>query len=262
MPPEPPGPPPGPPSAPVPDATGSPGAQLPAPTTPQYPAYAPAAPPASERVRLAWQRRHDTDYIFNYWTALGWSILTCGIYGFYVLYQLVRRSRDHNLRRVELLDAATTLAWEQANARGLAEELRPNFERISGNMATLRQQTTQFRDPVIWLLLAIIASGIVHIIVYILLDSDLVTHDYAEGAVESELSTIYARLGSAVAPPDPSRLKQRHKYVARVIVAIVTFGIYMFWWLYDVMVDGNRHFEHNWAWEDNLATAVQSVVRA
>jgi hypothetical protein len=233
--------------------------QPPATAAAQYPVYATPTPPASERVRLAWQRRHDTDYIFSFWTALGWSILTCGIYGFYVLYQLVRRSRDHNLRRVELLDAATTLAWEQANARGLEEELRPNFERISANMATLRQQTTQFRDPVIWLLLAIIASGIVHIVVYILLDGDLVTHDYAEGAIESELSTIYGRLGAPVTPPDPSRLKQRHNYVARVLVTLVTFGIYGLWWLYDVMVEGNRHFEHNWVWEDNLAAAVQAV---
>src|SRR5512142_1632631 len=64
--------------------------------------------PASERVRLAVQRRGESDYIFRYWSALGWTILTFGIYGLYVFYQLVRRMRDHNARRLELLDAATT----------------------------------------------------------------------------------------------------------------------------------------------------------
>jgi hypothetical protein len=32
----------------------------------------------------------------------------------------------------------------------------------------------------------------------------------------------------------------------------------MFFWLYDEMEDGNRHFAANWAWEDSLARALQS----
>lgn len=234
----------------------------------QPPAYAPpvsavpapAVLPAADRIRVAWQRRHETDYIFNFWTALGWTILTCGIYGLYVFYQLVRRSRDHNLRRIELLDAATTLAWERANAQGLADELRPNFERIAAQMTTLRGQSTQFRDPVVWTILAVFASSIVYIIGYILLDGDLVTHDYAEGAVESELSAIYGRLGAPVPAPDPSRLKGKHNYVGRIIATICTLGLYMFWWLYNVMVEGNRHFETNWQWEDSFAASVQTML--
>jgi len=27
------------------------------------------------------QRRGETDYIFSYWSALGWTVLTFGIYG-------------------------------------------------------------------------------------------------------------------------------------------------------------------------------------
>ena len=75
------------------------------------------------------------------------TIITCGIYGIFVFYQLMRRVRDHNRRRLELLDAATDFAWQQAVARGIDEELRPNFERISRNLGVLRQLTTEFRDP-------------------------------------------------------------------------------------------------------------------
>ena len=63
-------------------------------------------------------------------------------------------------------------------------------------------------------------------------------------------------------PPDPGRLKGPHNYVARVLVTLVTCGIYGLWWLYDVMVDWNRHFEHNWRWEDGLAASVQSLLPA
>jgi hypothetical protein len=211
---------------------------------------------------MAWQRRHDTDYVFDFWTALGWTILSCGIYGLYVLYQLVRRDRDHNLRRIELLDAAASFAWERANEQGIAEELRPAFERIGMHMATLRQMTSEFREPAIWVLLAIFASGIAQIVAYIFIDGDLVRHDYAEGAIEAELSAIYQRLGTTVTPPDPSRLKQRHNYVGRIVATIFTCGIYSLWWLYDIMAEGNRHFEHNWRWEDELAQGVQQLMPA
>jgi hypothetical protein len=227
-----------------------------------------APAPAADRVRMAWQRRHETDYVFSFWSALGWSILTCGFYGLYVIYQLMRRDREHNARRIELLDAATAFAWERASDRGFAEELRPAFERIAANLTTLREMTSDFREPGVWSLFAFVAwfvgvgTAIVHAIAYVLLDGDLVRHDYAEGAIEAELSAIYQRLDAPVTPPDPSRLKQRHNYVGRIVVAVVTFGIYMLWWVYDVMVDGNRHFEHNWRWEDDLARAVQSLVPA
>lgn len=119
--------------------------------------------------------------------------------------------------------------------------------------------TTEFRDPVIWTVLAVFAGGIVQVIVYILLDSDLVKHDYRQGGAEHELSAIYTRLGAPVTSPDPSSLHQAHNYVARVIVLLVTCGIYGLWWQYDVMVDLNRHFEKDWAWEDSLAGAAQAL---
>jgi hypothetical protein len=253
-PPPPPGPPPVPPEPPGPPPVPTP---PPPPGPPVGAAVATGSP--KERIRLAYQGRAESDYIFNFWWAFGWTLLTCGIYGLYVTYQLVRRARDHNRRRLELLDAATSYAWEQAQSRGLADELRPNFDRIGSHLAVLRQMTSDFRDPAIWTVLSLVAGGIVHIIIYVLLDQDLVKHDSNEGAVEAELATIYGRLGASVPQPDPSRVKAPHNYVSRIIVTIVTCGIYALWWLYDVMNDWNRHFEINWAWEDGLANAVQSM---
>ncbi len=158
------------------------------PAPPQGPA--PPLVPAAERVRLAVSRRDETDYIFSYWSALGWTILTLGIYGFYVFYQLIRRMRDHNARRLELLDAATTVAWEQAGRQGLQQELTPSFQRAAGHLAVLRRMTGDFREPVIWLLLAIVARGIAEIIAFVLLDQDLIKHSQAEAGAEYELSVI------------------------------------------------------------------------
>jgi len=208
---------------------------------------------------MAWQRRQESDYIFNYWTALGWTVLTFGIYGFYVFYQLVRRMRDHNARRLELLDAALSLGWEEAGRRGLQAELTPSFQRASAHLAVMRRMTGDFRDPVIWLLLSIVASGIVHIIAFILLDQDLVNHDRAEVGVEYELAFIYGRLGYPLPFPETGRVKGQQNYVGRILATIFSFGIYSFWWWYNMMMEPNHHFYTNWAQEDSLATAVQSM---
>jgi hypothetical protein len=175
---------------------------------------------------------------------------------------LMRRMRDHNGRRLELLEGATEVAWEQATRQGIAEELRPNFERISSHLAVLRQMTSDFRDPAIWLVISIFASSIAIIVAFVFLDGDLIKHDTNEGAVEAELVLIYGRLGQPLPAPDPGRVKGKQNYAGRIIATIGSCGIYYFWWLYDQMVDVDNHFAHNWPWEDALAGAVQQMTPA
>src|SRR3954452_20580011 len=139
---------------------------------PSYPAVPPAQP--ADRPRYAYLRRNETDYIFDFWSAFGWTLLTCGAYLVYVVYQLVRWSRDHNLRRLELLDAANAVAWERAVAQGRDAELRAHFERVATHLDGMRRRSHEFRDPIVWMILSIFARGIVELIVFVLLDGDLV----------------------------------------------------------------------------------------
>jgi hypothetical protein len=213
----------------------------------------------AERVRVAWQGRQSTDYIFNFWTALGWTILTLGIFGFYVFYQLVRRMRDHNARRLEILDAAMAFGWEEAGRRGLQQELTPSFQRAAAHLAVLRKMTGDFREPVIWVVLSVVAGGIVHAIAFIFLDQDLMNHDRAEVGVEYELALVYGRLGHSLPYPDSGRVKGAHNYVGRIVASIFSFGIYLLWWYHDMMVEPNLHFYTNWSQEDALAVAVQAM---
>lgn len=222
----------------------------------------PVGYPPLGRVQAAYRRRNETDYVFSFWTALGWTVLTCGIYFLYVVYQLMRRSREHNRRRLEQLEALNEWAWARAQDQGLADELTPSFQRVAEHLGVLRQMTTDFRDPWIWVVLVAVAGGIANLIAYVLLDQDLTKHDYREGGAENELAYILGRLGVAVPAPDPGRLHGAHNYLARVVVTVLTCGIYGLWWLYDVMVDANRHFAANWAWEDGLAAALASVESA
>ncbi len=249
-------------------ATGEPAASpppggAPPPGPGPFPAAASDMPAMSpgDRVRAAAHRRGETDYIFNYWTALGWTVLTLGIYGLCVFYQLVRRMRDHNVRRLELLDAALAAAWVEAGRRGLQEELTPSFQRAAQHVDVLRGMTRDFREPSVWVILSFFAGGIVHIVAFYLLDQDLIRHDQSEVGIEYELSGIYGRLGQQVPAPDQARVKGQDNFVGRVVASIFSFGIYFFWWFYNQMDVPNRHFEANWTQEDALVAAVGAVTR-
>ncbi|MBV9284082.1 MAG: hypothetical protein JO176_05685 [Acidimicrobiia bacterium] len=80
-------------------------------------------------------------------------------------------------------------------------------------------------------------------------------HDAGERAAEAELVGIYGALGMQLATPTGAP-KQAHNYVGRIIATIVSLGFYFLWWTYDVMVEGNEHFEQNWVWEDSLRAAL------
>ena len=222
------------------------------PTVPQL--------PSADRVKMAYQDRNNSDYIANFWTAFGWSILTCGIYSYYMFYQLMRRDRDHNRRRLELLDGATAHAWEVAGQRGLQDELRPNFERLSGHVNNMRGMTSDFRDPVIWLVLALL-TGIATLVAFIFMDQDLVKHETAEMGAQIELSEIYRHLGVQLST-GPAVAKGNHSYGGRIVASIFTGGLYFLWWLADIMREGNNHFQANWVWEDELANAVVTTAAA
>jgi hypothetical protein len=125
-------------------------------------------------------------------------------------------------------------------------------------MEVLKRMTWEFRDPVIWLVLAIIARGIVEIIAFVLLDKDLVKHDRAEVGVEYELSLIFGRFGHTVPDPDQARVKGENNYVGRIVATVFSLGIYLFWWYYNQMIEPNRHFEGNWIQEDAVVAATRA----
>jgi len=216
------------------------------------------APPAAERLRLAWQRRHETDDVLEFRSACGWFVLTAGLYGFAVLHRLLRRACAHNRRRVELLDAATAFAWEQARARGLNEELRPHFERIADRLRALNELNAEFRDPALWVVLAVASLGVALLPAWASIDGDLARHEDVERAIEVDLAVIYSRMGAYLAPPASSS-RRRHRTGRRVAATFATAGVYAIWWVRDLMCEGNAHFRENWRFEDDLANASRTM---
>src|SRR2546421_12853079 len=79
-----------------------------APPPPKQPGVPPPSMPPAERFRMAYGARAQTDYYFEgRGMVIFLPIITCGIYGFYVFSQLMKRMRAHNRRRLDLLESAT-----------------------------------------------------------------------------------------------------------------------------------------------------------
>lgn len=224
------------------------------------PVPTPESLPPLPRIHRALEARPSTDYVF---TGPAWnvvlSLLTCGIYLFVLVYQLMKRDRDHNRRRLDLLTAMNDDAWARAYAVGATDELRPRFEENANALASLRNLTMEFRDPGLWVLITVLATTIAEIVAYIFIDMDLERHDQAEVTLETNLATIYARVGIAIPTADPARIKGRQDYTGRIIASIFTCGIYVLWWTYDMQVEGNTHVAQNAAWEDAVVTALPAA---
>lgn len=206
----------------------------------------------AERLRAAVSARLTTDYVFSFWTALGWTLLTCGIFGYYVVYKQFQRSVEHNRRRIEVLDAATTLAWERAQAAGRAEELTPWFQAIGVQIDVLRRQTTEFRDPGIWTVLAVVGGGIAQA-------RGVRVPRPGPGGPRSGRALGRRPVGRPVrltrhsgGPSPGPRPQDPHNVTGRVLATLGTCGLYVFWWQYDVMVQGNANYMVDWAREDAL----------
>ncbi|HTZ07533.1 MAG TPA: hypothetical protein VMB72_00590, partial [Acidimicrobiales bacterium] len=190
------------------------------PHLPPLPVVAPV-----DRLYAAWQRRGETDYLFDFWTALGWTVLTAGGFWFYVLFQLVRRLRDHHARRRELLGAALAFAWEQAWRRGVADELTPSFERAAAHLEAMGDVGRDGRDPAVWVALSVVSGGLLGVLAFVVMDRDLIAHDRIEAAVEYELWAIFGRLGVEVPGPDARRVKGPDRYGLRILALVATAGL-------------------------------------
>lgn len=225
-------------------------------TGPWPPVPGPALLPPGQRLRQAVTARNQTDYQFEFWSALGWTLLTCGVFGFYVTYQLFRRSAEHNRRRIEVLDSVNALAWERAVAAGRSEELTPWFRSVSTQIDVLRRVATEFRDPALWTVITAVTGTIGSVLSFVFLDQDLVAHEAAERAAEDQLASLLASLGTPVVLPPAPPPKGPHNIGGRVAALLGSCGLYGLWWLNDVMVQGNDNFQYDWVREDAFLGAL------
>jgi len=197
--------------------------------------------------------RTSTDFITDPGMAILLSIITCGIYGLYILYKLVQRRDEHFKRMAAVVDASVAQLRVKAQGREevIAAELT-QLEQIRMRMATMSAE----RGAAIWLLICIF-TGIGSLILYYLLMKDYVEHDQVEAQFFTLMSSAMAKTGLAGQAGQAVPSVPQREFVTFLLLTIVTCGIYGFYWMYVMIKDFNEHFMAQVPWEDFLLTGLR-----
>ena len=198
--------------------------------------------------------RTQTDWITDPGMAILLTIITCGIYGWYIIYKLVQRRDDHFRRMAGVTDSSIQQLRVKAQGREdvIAAELS-QLEQIRMQMNTLSAE----RGAAIWLLIAIFTFGIGYMILYYLLMQDYVQHDVVEAQFFTLMSSALTKLGLSEQAGQAARTIPDREYVTYLLLSIVTCGIYGIYWMYVMIKDFNDHMMAQVAWEDFILTALR-----
>lgn len=216
-----------------------------------------AQQPSYEQLALAEVRRRDeTDYLFAFWTYLGWTILTFGIYSHYATYKLVERRHFHAQRRL----AFQSYWWHALNARADAAGRRTEVAEGLDNLSRIYQQMEAYekrnkREPILWMLLRLV-FGPVGAYINHFLNKDLRFYDEWESSYAANSEWVMQRLGVPVSVPQRRQPVPERSTGLYVLLSIITLGIFAVYWRYTVMTDGNAHFADDAAMEDALTAAI------
>ena len=178
------------------------------------------------------QQRVDSDWSTDPGMAVLLSIVTCGIYGYYIFYKLLER-RDLHLARI-------------ANM-------------VNTSVALLKEKAAQSGKYALWLVIGLVTGGIGILIGYYFIMDDMARHDQLEAQYFTLMSAALAKMGlsgqaSQAAPNIPDR-----NFVVYLVLSLVTCGIYAFYWLYALVDDGNKHVEAQVPWEDFIYSALAAA---
>ncbi|HJR19378.1 MAG TPA: DUF4234 domain-containing protein [Actinomycetota bacterium] len=198
------------------------------------------------------RRRETTDYRFSYWTYLGWTILTFGIYSAYGTYKLVERRHLHAQRRL----AFQSYLWHALNARAEALGKKEEVQEGLDNLSRIYQQMEAFerrnkREPVLWMILRLVVT-VVGAYINHFLNKDLRFYDEWEASFAANTEWVMSRLGYPVQVPQRRQPVRDRSTGLYVLLSIVTLGISTLYWRYVTMMDGNGHFDDDAAVEDAL----------
>ena len=202
------------------------------------------------------RRREETDYRFNYWTYLGWTILTFGIYSHYATYKLVERRSAHAQRRLAFL----SYFWHALNARAEAAGKKEEVTEGLDNLSRIYQQMEAFerrnkREPILWMLLRFVFT-VVGAYINHFLNKDLRFYDEWESSYAANAEWVMQRLGINVQIPPRRKPVADRSTGLYVFLTIITLGIWSLVWRAQVMNDGNDHFDDDDGIENELLRAM------
>ncbi|MHB9112670.1 MAG: DUF4234 domain-containing protein [Thermoleophilia bacterium] len=207
------------------------------------------------------RQRTITDWQTGFWTAFLLSIVTCGIYMFYVIYKLLERREQHFERMVSFRTHLIEVLRERAEAgssTGLSPEVEADFSQLEGiNLDVTNRDRAGDKSPVLWLVLSIVVSPIVYYVYYFLND-DFRAHEANEHQFMLKASEVMNKVGITQNQIVTPMVIPERNFITFLLLTFVTCGIYGIYWLYTIITDPNYHFDNHATWEAQVLALLQS----
>lgn len=203
------------------------------------------------------QERVSTDWTTDPVLAVVLSIVTCGIYGFYVFYKLMERRDLHLARVANMVNTTIAILREKSESRGMADAVAQEMGQLEMVQREIYGQSRE-RSAVLWLVLGIL-TGICVLIGYYFIMEDLAKHDQLEAQFFTLTSGVMAKLGMSSQASQAAVTIPERNFPVFLVLTIVTCGIYGFYWLYVMVNDGNIHVESQVQWEDFIYSALSTA---
>jgi flagellar basal body-associated protein FliL len=169
----------------------------------------------------------------------------------FLFYKLLSRQNNHFRR--ESAERTAIVAWfkEKAQEMGRIQFIGPQL----GAMESINQEA-QFKEKeqsIILIILLIIPVVNFIIMLYLLYiftkypyEHDQRWHHFTQNA-----QMAGQQMGLNIMMPSWKTQPER-SFVIFLVLTIVTFGLFMFYWIYCIIKDMNEHMKNQWAFEDQL----------
>lgn len=195
------------------------------------------------------RERAQTDQRVSFWLAVLLSLITFGLWGYYVIWQLVNR-RDRHFRRVARLAEDSTV-YLRARAEETGADLGRTLPRLEAAQRALREGAAE-RGAAVWTILCVLTQGIGTLVLWYVLMADFTKHEAQERELAVALNQGFGALGEQASLRAEPQIPNR-SYGLYLLLTIITFGLFNIYWYYCLIEDPNRHFQAQAEWEADLA---------
>lgn len=236
-----------------------------APTGAQPPA-APAASSAAaplEKFSLLdreHRRARDVDQRLSFAMYLVVGFFTLGIYSIYVEFKMIQRQTEHYKRMGRFLQDLFDLIIERAEVTGQTAQVSRDIEELRVlNEEYQRLQRGKERNAALWIILGIFTLGLAHFYVLWFLNDDLVKHQAAEAELVEKSSSVLNKLGVGRHPITVEQVVPDRSFPLYLLLTVVTITLFLIYWAYVRIRDGNEHFEEHDRFEGQLMAVLRAA---